>query len=186
MQTTTLTGTYDSNTDKTTFTIPYEHNQTLVAIDATNGSDLTIDSQTGTTVVVQGNHTSCIFGSTYESLYEFSKPYVRENSATGQVAITSGRFQVRTMRVDFQDSGFFTATVLPDGRSLSTYEMSGNVINSANSVIGQPNIASGTFNIPVQCKNTDFVCKLISSSHLPCHFISAEIEGFYHRRNRRM
>ena len=186
MQTTTLTGTYDSNTDKTTFTIPYEHNQTLVAIDATNGSDLTIDSQTGTTVVVQGNHTSCIFGSTYESLYEFSKPYVRENSATGQVAITSGRFQVRTMRVDFQDSGFFTATVLPDGRSLSTYEMSGNVINSANSVIGQPNIASGTFNIPVQCKNTDFVCKLVSSSHLPCHFISAEIEGFYHRRNRRM
>ena len=142
--------------------------------------------QSGTTVVVKGNHTSCIFGAAFESLYEFSKPYVREQSATGAVAITSGRFQVRTMRVDFQDSGFFTATVLPDGRSLSTYEMSGNVINSANSVIGHPNIASGTFNIPIQSKNTDYVCKLVSSSHLPCHFISAEIEGFYHRRNRRM
>ena len=186
MQTATLSGSYNSTTDKTTFTIPYEHNQTLLAIDATNGADLEIDSQSGTTVVVKGNHTSCIFGSAFESLYEFTKPYVRENTQTGQVAITSGRFQVRTMRVDFQDSGFFTATVLPDGRSLSTYEMSGNVINSANSVIGQPNIASGTFNIPIQSKNTDFVCKLISSSHLPCHFISAEIEGFYHRRNRRM
>ena len=186
MQTATLTGSYNSTTDKTTFTIPYEHNQTLLAIDATNGADLTIDSQSGTTVVVKGNHTSCIFGSAFESLYEFTKPYVRENTQAGQVAITSGRFQVRTMRVDFQDSGFFTATVLPNGRSLSTYEMSGNVINSANSVIGQPNIASGTFNIPVQSKNTDFVCKLVSSSHLPCHFISAEIEGFYHRRNRRM
>jgi hypothetical protein len=186
MQTAILTGSYNSTTDKTTFTIPYEHNQTLLAIDATNGADLTIDSQSGTTVVVKGNHTSCIFGSTFESLYEFSKPYVREQGATGQIAITSGRFQIRTLSVDYQDSGFFKATVLPDGRSLSSYEMSGNVINSSSSVIGQPNMASGTFNIPIQCKNTDFVCKLISSSHLPCHFISAEIEGYYHRRNRRM
>lgn len=186
LQTQTLTGTYNSVTNKTTFTLPYEHNQTLLAVDATNGSDLTIDSQTGTTVVVLGNHTSCIFGVAFESLYEFSKPYIRESGATGQVAITSGRFQVRTMRIDYQDSGFFTVTVLPNGRSTSTYEMSGNVINSASSVVGQPNIASGTFNIPIQSKNTEFVCKLISSSHLPCHFISAEIEGFYHRRNRRM
>ena len=66
MQTAILTGSYNSTTDKTTFTIPYEHNQTLIAIDATNGADLTIDSQSGTTVVVQGNHTSCIFGSVFE------------------------------------------------------------------------------------------------------------------------
>jgi hypothetical protein len=186
MQTAILTGSYNSTTNKTTFTIPYEHNQTLLAIDATNGADLTIDSQSGTTVVVQGNHTSCIFGSVFESLYEFSKPYVREQGATGAVAITSGRYQIRTLNVDFQDSGFFKATVLPDGRSLTSYEMTGNVINSASSVVGVPNIASGTFTIPIQSKNTGFVCKLISSSHLPCHFISAEIEGFYHRRNRRM
>jgi len=186
MQTAILTGSYNSTTNKTTFTIPYEHNQTLMAIDATNGADLTIDSQSGTTVVVQGNHTSCIFGTAFESLYEFSKPYVREQGATGAVAITSGRYQIRTLNVDFQDSGFFKATVLPDGRSLTSYEMTGNVINSASSVVGVPNIASGTFTIPIQSKNTGFVCKLISSSHLPCHFISAEIEGFYHRRNRRM
>ena len=186
MQTPILSGSYNSTTNKTTFTIPYEHNQTLLAIDATNGADLTIDSQSGTTVVVQGNHTSCIFGSVFESLYEFSKPYVREQGATGAVAITSGRYQIRTLNVDFQDSGFFKATVLPEGRSLTSYEMTGNVINSASSVVGVPNIASGTFTIPIQSKNTGFVCKLISSSHLPCHFISAEIEGFYHRRNRRM
>ena len=186
MQTAILSGSYNSTTNKTTFTIPYEHNQTLLAIDATNGADLTIDSQSGTTVVVQGNHTSCIFGSVFESLYEFSKPYVREQGATGAVAITSGRYQIRTLNVDFQDSGFFKATVLPEGRSLTSYEMTGNVINSASSVVGVPNIASGTFTIPIQSKNTGFVCKLISSSHLPCHFISAEIEGFYHRRNRRM
>ena len=186
MQTAILSGSYNSGTDKTTFTIPYTHNQTLIAIDATNGADLTIDSQSTTTVVVKGNHTSCIFGSVFESLYEFSKPYVREQSATGAVAITSGRYQIRTLNVDFQDSGFFKATVLPDGRSLTSYEMTGNVINSASSVVGVPNIASGTFTIPIQSKNTGFVCKLLSSSHLPCHFISAEIEGFYHRRNRRM
>ena len=186
MQTSVLSGSYSSTTDKTTFTIPYAHNQTLMAMDSTNGADLTIDSQSGTTVVVKGNHTSCIFGSSFESVYEFSKPYVREQSSTGAVAITSGRYQIRTLNVDFQDSGFFKATVLPDGRSLTSYEMSGNVINSASSVVGVPNIASGTFTIPIQSKNTGYVCKLTSTSHLPCHFISAEIEGFYHRRNRRM
>jgi hypothetical protein len=186
MQTSVLNGSYSSTTDKTTFTIPYAHNQTLMAMDSTNGADLSIDSQSGTTVVVKGNHTSCIFGSSFESVYEFSKPYVREQSSTGAVAITSGRYQIRTLNVDFQDSGFFKATVLPDGRSLTSYEMSGNVINSASSVVGVPNIASGTFTIPIQSKNTGYVCKLTSSSHLPCHFISAEIEGFYHRRNRRM
>ena len=89
------------------------------------------------------------------------------------------------MSVDYEDSGFFTVDVTPEGRSTTTYEMSGNVINSANSVIGQPNIASGTYRIPIQSQNTKFTCTLNNNSHLPSHFISAEIEGFYHRRSRR-
>ena len=62
----------------------------------------------------------------------------------------------------------------------------GTIINSSTAVIGQPNIESGTFNIPIQARNTDFTCAITSDSHLPCHFVSAEIEGFYFRRSRRM
>ena len=185
MLTATLTGSYSSSNDQTTFTVPYTDNQTLFCVDATNGADLNIVSQSSTTVIVEGNHTSCVFGTKYNSTYQFSKPYMREQGQTGTVSITSGRYQIRTMSIDYEDSGFFQADVTPEGRSTTTYEMSGTVINSSGAVIGQPNIDSGTYRIPIQARNTDFTCTLKSNSHLPCHFISAEIEGFYHRRSRR-
>lgn len=185
MKTSTLTGSYNATTDQTTFTVPYTDNQTLFCVDATNGADLNIVSQNSTTVIVEGNHTSCVFGAKFNSSYQFTKPYMKEQGQGGAMSITSGRYQIRTMSVDYENSGFFTVDVTPEGRSTTTYEMSGNVINSANSVIGQPNIASGTYRIPIQSQNTKFTCTLNNNSHLPSHFISAEIEGFYHRRSRR-
>jgi hypothetical protein len=185
MKTSTLTGSYSAGTGNTTFTVPYTDNQTLFCVDATNGADLTIVSQSTTTVVVSGNHTSCVFGTKFNSSYQFTKPYMKEQGQAGAMSITSGRYQIRTMSVDYEDSGFFEVDVTPEGRATTTYEMSGNVINSANSVIGQPNIASGTYRIPIQSKNTQFTCTLKNNSHLPSHFISAEIEGYYHRRSRR-
>lgn len=186
-RTSTLTGTYDSATDLTTFTIPYSLNQILKAVDTTNGANLTIDSSSsGTTQKIKGNHTKAVFGSVYLSEYKFSTPYIREESGGGTVSLTSGRYQIRQVSVDYQSTGFFEATVTQDGRNNVTYEFNGTVINSASAVIGQPNITSGTYNIPIQSRNTNYTCTLKSDSHLPVHFISAEIEGFYHRRSGRV
>jgi hypothetical protein len=185
-RTATLSGTYSSSTDLTTFTLPYSLNQTLKAVDATNGSNLTIDSSSsGTTQKIKGNHTSAIFGSTYLSEYKFSTPYVREDGGSGTISVTSGRYQIRQVSVDYQNSGFFQAVVTQEGRNNVTYEFNGTVINSASAIIGQPNITSGTYNIPIQSRNTHYTCTLKSDSHLPVHFVSAELEGFYHRRSQR-
>ena len=185
-RTATLTGTYDSATDLTTFTIPYSLNQTLKAVDSTNGADLSIDSSSsGTTQKIKGNHIKAVFGSTYLSEYKFSTPYLREASGNGTVALTSGRYQIRQVSVDYQNSGFFKATVTQEGRNDVDYEFNGTVINSSSAVIGQPNITSGTYNIPIQSRNTHYTCTLKSDSHLPVHFVSAELEGFYHRRSGR-
>ena len=185
-RTATLTGTYSSSTDLTTFTLPYSLNQTLKAVDATNGSNLTIDSSSsGTTQKIKGNHTSAVFGSTYLSEYKFSTPYVREDGGSGTISVTSGRYQIRQVSVDYQNSGFFQAVVTQEGRNNVTYEFNGTVINSASAIIGQPNITSGTYNIPIQSRNTHYTCTLKSDSHLPVHFVSAELEGFYHRRSQR-
>jgi len=185
-RTATLSGTYSSSTDLTTFTLPYLLNQTLKAVDATNGSNLSIDSSSsGTTQKIKGNHTSAIFGSTYLSEYKFSTPYVREDGGSGTISVTSGRYQIRQVSVDYQNSGFFQAVVTQEGRNNVTYEFNGTVINSASAIIGQPNITSGTYNIPIQSRNTHYTCTLKSDSHLPVHFVSAELEGFYHRRSQR-
>jgi hypothetical protein len=185
-RTATLSGTYNSSTDLTTFTLPYSLNQTLKAVDATNGSNLTIDnSSSGTTQKIKGNHTSVVFGSTYLSEYKFSTPYVREDGGSGTISVTSGRYQIRQVSVDYQNSGFFQAVVTQEGRNNVTYEFNGTIINSASAIIGQPNITSGTYNIPIQSRNTNYTCTLKSDSHLPVHFVSAELEGFYHRRSQR-
>jgi hypothetical protein len=185
-RTATLSGTYNSSTDLTTFTLPYSLNQTLKAVDATNGSNLTIDnSSSGTTQKIKGNHTSAVFGSTYLSEYKFSTPYVREDGGSGTISVTSGRYQIRQVSVDYQNSGFFQAVVTQEGRNNVTYEFNGTIINSASAIIGQPNITSGTYNIPIQSRNTNYTCTLKSDSHLPVHFVSAELEGFYHRRSQR-
>ena len=44
------------------------------------------------------------------------------------------------------------------------------------------NIASGRFSIPIQSKNTDYTVAISSDSVLPCHFVSAEYEGYYKNR----
>jgi hypothetical protein len=187
-RTSALTGVYDSATDLTTFTIPYSVNQTLRAVETVKGSNVEIDaSSSGTTQKVKGNHTSCVFGSFYDSTYQFSTPYIRETLPTGGImSLTSGRYQIRQLEVNYENTGFFQAEVTPEGRATTTYDMSGTVINSSGAVIGQPNIDSGTYKIPIQSKNTGFTCLLKNNSHLPCHFISAEIEGFYFRRSNRI
>ena len=134
---------------------------------------------------IKGNHTKAVFGSTYLSEYKFSTPYLRETSGNGTVALTSGRYQIRQVSIDYQNSGFFKATVTQEGRNNVDYEFNGTVINSSSAVIGQPNITSGTYNIPIQSRNTHYTCTLKSDSHLPVHFVSAELEGFYHRRSSR-
>ena len=140
-----------------------------------------------TTYTLVGNHTSCVFGSFYDSTYQFSTPYIRESLPTGGImSLTSGRYQIRQLEVNYENTGFFQAEVTPNGRATTTYDMSGTVINSSGAVIGQPNIDSGTYKIPIQSKNTGFTCLLKNNSHLPCHFVSAEIEGFYFRRSNRI
>ena len=40
-------------------------------------------------------------------------------------------------------------------------------------------LESGTFKIPVQCKNEDAVIFISSDSYIPCNFLSAEWEGIF-------
>ena len=64
--------------------------------------------------------------------------------------------------------------------------MNGYVIGTATSVINQPAIATGTLRVPVQCRNTEFILDIKSSSHLPLYIAGAEVEGYYHNRARRI
>ena len=182
---TSVTGTYDSATDKTTFTSPYGAKTGLIAVDKTNGTNYTATNTTGSTYTIDGNHTSLFIGVPFESKYTLSPQYIREDTGKGLVAVTSGRYQIRNISFDYENSGFFQVEVTPQNRNTNTTFMTGYVIGFT----GAPNnvaISTGTLRVPVQCRNTDVDIDIKSSSHLPMHIASAEIEGFYHRRSRRL
>ena len=181
-----VTGTYDSATNLTTFTSPYGARTGLIAVDRTNGANYTATNTTGSTYTISGNHTSLFIGVPYSSVYRLSTQYVRENTGRGLVAVTSGRYQIRNISFNFENSGFFQVEVTPNNRDKSTTIMNGYVIGRSTSLEGQRAISSGTLRVAVQCENTEFVRDIKSNSHLPVYIADAEIEGYYHARSRRI
>ena len=181
-----VTGTYDSNTNLTTFTSPYGVKTGLIAVDAVTGNNFTATNTAGSTYTIQGNHTNLYIGVPFESKYTLSPQYIRESSGRGLVAITSGRYQIRNISFNYENSGYFQVEVTPKGRNTSYSFMNGYIIGTPSSQVGVPAINSGTIKVPVFCRNTDFTLDIKSSSHLPMYIASAEVEGYYHNRSQRI
>ena len=181
---TSVTGTYDSATNLTTFTSPYGARTGLIAVDRTNGANYTATNTTGSTYTISGNHTSLFIGVPYSSVYRLSTQYVRENTGRGLVAVTQEDTRLETSHLTLRIV-VLSSEVTPNNRDKSTTIMNG-VIGTSTSLVGQPAISSGTLRVPVQCKMTEFVMDIKSNSHLTVYIADAEIEGYYHARSRRI
>jgi hypothetical protein len=119
-------------------------------------------------------------GRKYTFKYQFPTFYVREQKSSGNAStINTGRLQLKKMSIVFGDTGFFTVNLTPLARTTSVYKFTGQVLGSSTFTIGQPNLESGTFKFPIQCKNTDAVIFISTDSYLPCNFLSAEWEGVF-------
>ena len=185
---TSLTGTYDSATNKTTFTLPYQETNSLDVVlggswsSTQKGRNIPISSTTSTTVVVDDDYSAnpVLVGRKYTFKYQFPTFFVREQKATGNAtSVNTGRLQLKKMSIIFGDTGFFEVNLTPLARTTSVYKFTGQILGSSTFTIGQPNLESGTFKFPIQCKNTDTVIFISSDSYLPCNFLSAEWEGVF-------
>jgi len=181
-----VTGTFSSSTGLTTLTTPYGEKTGLMAVDAVNGTDYELTYVSGSNYTLVGNHTNLFIGVPYESLYTLSPQYVRENTGKGLLAVTSGRYQLRTISFEYENSGFFKIQTDLLNRDSFTKTMTGYVIGFTGTPDAVP-LSTGTFRVPIQCKNTDTTVHIKSgTSHLPFHILSAEIEGYYQRRSQRI
>ena len=185
---TSLTGVYDAGTNLTTWTTPYPESATRSVV--LNGSwgtnfrgrNLEVTQASNTTLTAQGDYSAnpAFVGRNYNFKYEFSKFFVRElKTATSKSTVNTGRLQIKKVNLVYGDSGFFEIDVTPLARSTGTYKFTGQILGSAGFVLGVPNMQSGTFKLPVQCKNEDVTITLRSDSFLPCNFLSAEWTGIY-------
>lgn len=161
-----------------------QHGQVLIPISQT----LAGGAGGNGTLVVRGNLTAAKFyvGELYDLLYEFSTQYIKEQPPGGGMAIAAGpKLQLRTWTMIFDKTSAFEIKITPRGRDTNIYPYNAITPGDA-SLLGSPGIKTNRFRVPVMTENLNAVIQLASSSPLPCRFQSAEWEGWYHTRAKRL
>jgi len=193
-----VTASYNTPvSSKTTFTLPFTWSGNAIkaytkATDSDGGAaELTIDTQNGSagTLVIAGDKTgsSIWFGVDYTMTYEFSKPVIRGSAGQGSSQLLSGRFQIMSCDVSFDDTTTFTASVTNPGRANTyTYTHTTSTTDVLSTAQGSTAVSSGDFRIPIHTKSDAYTLTITSSSPFPVSFMSAEYEAQYSARSRRV
>ena len=124
-------------------------------------------------------------GQSFTFKFQFSEVIVGQ----GQKPQTISRLQLRNITLNFANTGNFTARVTHTNRITEDTDdklFTGRKVSQASNKTNQTSIInSGSFKVPLLGNSKNIKLELLSSSHLPCEFQSAEWEGFYHIRSRR-
>ena len=208
--TTGVSTSYNSTTGLTTFTVPYRlrANMNIVGRYLSNGETSTfVDVQGNTknlkpsqlltttnatdgstsTITALGNYTNSkfIIGEPYEMHYRFSQQRLTEGGG-GTPEQLSGRLQLHHFYIKYEDAGFFKVEVTPQNRDTSTHEFTGRLLGSASAAIGEINLDTGTFKVPIMSKSDRVNIDIKNNTFLPTRLASAEYEGIFHIRSRRV
>jgi hypothetical protein len=151
------------------------------------GTRLTLEA-TATGGRIRGNYTDSdlIVGRKYTLRYQFSTITMKQAAGQAVKSDTVGRLQLRTMQVNFSDTGYFQAKVTPEGRSSYNYVYSGKTLGQPSSTIGLIELDTGNTKFPILAQNTAVEIELNSDAPLPCSFLSADWEGMYVKRSKGM
>lgn len=200
---TACTVTYNSGTDLTTVTIPFDPitGGTMVIVSRkayansaySNHGEVLYTGQPGSrTFTVPGKLETTegvvafYLGYKYEMLYEFSTTHLRVSRSQGSPdTITAGRLQVRYCSVQYADSGYFKTKVIPEYGSESVTEWTGNDMGLNNAALGKMTVSDGKYKFAVYGLNTEVRVQLLNDTFLPCSFLNAEFECLYQTRSRR-
>ena len=207
--TTGVSVAYNSGSDLTTFTVPYRLRKKMSVVGrylASNETSTFVDTQGNTkslksgqvlqttnatdgstsTITINGDYRNSkfIIGEPYEMHYRFSKQRITEQQ--GQSELLSGRLQIHHFYIKYENSSFFQVEVTPQNRTTSIHKFSGRLLGSNSSVIGEINLDTGTFKVPVMSKSDRVDIDIKNESYLPTRIASAEYEGVFHMKSRRL
>ena len=210
--TTGVSVAYDSGTDVTTFTVPYRlrasmnvvgrylaDGETSTFVDTQgntktlkSGQVLTTTNSTDgstSTITASGDfrNSKFIIGEPYEMHYRFSSQRLTAGSS-GQAGgeFISGRLQLHHFYIKFEDTGFFKVEVTPENRDTSTHKFTGRLLGAASSAIGEINLETGTFRVPIMSRADRVNIDVKNDTFLPTQLSSAEYEAMFHMRSRRV
>ena len=200
---------YNSATGISTFTVPYRlranmniigrylaSNETSTFVDAQGNTKTLVSGQALTTTNAVDGSTSTItatgdyrnskfiIGEPYEMHYRFSQQRLTQGGG-GATELISGRLQIHHFYIKYEDSGFFQVEVTPENRDTSLHKFTGRLLGAASASIGQINLDTGTFKVPIMSKSDRVDIDVKNNTFLPTLLASAEYEGVFHMRSRR-
>jgi hypothetical protein len=114
--------------------------------------------------------------------YTFSEPVLKQDNKP----ITTGQLHIRNYAVVYNKTGFFKVVVAPLKRTAYTRTFTGRLVGASTNILSAAAIDSGTYRFGVLGHAGAVDITLESDNHLPCIFQSAEWEGFFVLRSRRM
>ena len=76
------------------------------------------------------------------------------------------RLQLKKLALIYGDSGYFEVTIAPKARTAGVYKFTGQILGSGTFTLGTPNLESGDFAIPIQCRNQDVTIDMINDAVL--------------------
>jgi len=120
-------------------------------------------------------------GIPYTFLYEFSPVVLKQD----EKPVSIGRLQLKYLNVLFSSTASFDTSVSRQGQTASVKQFTGTALDSSNT-IGTIGIKTGSFPIPIMAESSNVSVKLYSSTFHPASFQSAEWEGTYHLRSKRI
>ena len=118
--------------------------------------------------------------------YRFSKQRITESPQQSSAEIISSRLQLHHFYIKFEETGFFKVEVTPEYRDTSVHKFSGRLLGAASSAIGQINLATGTFRVPIMSRADRVDIDVKNNTFLPTLLASAEFEAMFNMRSRRM
>lgn len=110
------------------------------------------------------------------------KPTAPRQFDQNQLAVSRGRLVCNTYNIDFEDSVRFNTTSISKGNTY-TKEYEGYI--AGESLIGNPDISSGTFKVAIKEKNSDMRFSITSDTHFPVRITNIDYEGQYSPNARR-
>lgn len=197
---------YSAGLDETTITIPWNtfrciRSNVQVVLTAGSGNKGRLAQGPYTFPIVPGYNevivpgdltgTAPVVGLKYDASYTFSEQFMPDPKGS---AITTGRLQLRTMTLYYQDAGFFQVQVYPYGEAFagslesvvpaSLDAFTGRTLGDSSLVLGEANFHTGAYTAYIDGNSRDVVIKLINPSHLQAKFSSCEWEGLWFNRSR--
>lgn len=166
----------------TTITLPYTPDNTVTVL---NNKGFPLDyTINGKVITIEGNYNSLIVGNTFNSFWEMSLIFVRQQTQNGGIKVREGILMLRDINLCYAETGYFRIKVTPtyDTNITSEFEFTGKVTGMKSATLGQINISDGTFLLPVIAKNDEIKIEVINDGYMPNCFLSLEWLGDFNIR----